>query len=583
MSTFKNYTIIRSIGKGGMSEVFLAEDNRFNTKVAIKVLNREFSSNSNISKRFIAEARNLFRMSHPNIVRVTDLIEEDGKKAFVMEFIEGNNLRDEVEKLKTLNSEVIGAFLSQMLSALGYCHSEGLVHRDIKPSNFMITSKGQIKLLDFGIAKNTENRSEYTQTGTSHKMGTPLYMSPEQILETKSVDFRTDIYSLGVVLWQLVTGKKPYDSKSMSAFQIQLNIVKDALPVTGSEFDEIIQKCTAKDPKDRFQSCKEIQISCDRLIHKKGINSSEEDTLISINLSANKKKKLVDLRRDLLATYSVRKSSFSRIPRKSYPKDLLFILLGFLVLLIFLISFYFLRRSSLSGAETIEGEKNNYDPEMILVNGGKFSMLGTNNTAPRNANFKSEMVQLSAFYISKFEVTQKLWKAVMGYNPSINSSCYDCPVENVSWNEAQDFIKELNLKTGKNYRLPTEAEWEYAARGGNKNSGSIYSGSNEISAVAWHKNNSDGRTHEVGKKQPNVLGLYDMSGNVWEWCLDNYSYYSSIINLTNPINTRESLSRSLRGGSYNEYDVKLRLGFRTGNTPDSRSADRGFRLVLISK
>lgn len=258
MSTFKNYTIIRSLGKGGMAEVFLAEDIRFKTKVAIKVLNHEFSSNSNISQRFIAEARNLFRMSHPNIVRVTDLIEEDGKKAFVMEYIEGNNLRDEIDRVKNLSPELIRTWLPQMLSALGYCHSKGFVHRDIKPSNFMLTAEGQIKLLDFGIAKHTENQSEYTQTGTSQMMGTPLYMSPEQILETRSVDLRSDIYSLGVVLWQLVTGKRPYDSQTMSAFQIQLKIVKDPLPATVSEFDEIIQKCTAKDPKDRFQSCQEI-------------------------------------------------------------------------------------------------------------------------------------------------------------------------------------------------------------------------------------------------------------------------------------------------------------------------------------
>jgi serine/threonine protein kinase len=258
MSTFKNYTIIESLGKGGMAEVYLAEDNRFKTKVAIKVLNHEFSSNSNISQRFIAEARNLFRMSHPNIVRVTDLIEEEGKRAFVMEYIEGNNLRDESDRVKNLSPEVIRTRMTQMLSALGYCHSKGFVHRDIKPSNFMLTAEGQIKLLDFGIAKNTENHSEYTQTGTSQMIGTPLYMSPEQILETKSVDLRSDIYSLGVVLWQLVTGKKPYDSQTLSAFQIQLKIVNEPLAITGSKLDEIIQKCTAKDPKDRFQNCEEI-------------------------------------------------------------------------------------------------------------------------------------------------------------------------------------------------------------------------------------------------------------------------------------------------------------------------------------
>ena len=258
MSTFKNYTIIKSLGKGGMAEVFLAEDIRFKTKVAIKVLNSDFSSNSNISQRFIAEARNLFRMSHPNVVRVIDLIEEEGKKAFVMEYIDGNNLRDEIERSKNVSQVDIRSWMPQMLSALGYCHSEGIVHRDIKPSNFMLNSRGQIKLLDFGIAKNVEKNVGYTPTTTTHMMGTPIYMSPEQINESKSVDYRSDIYSLGVVLWQLVTGKPPYDSHILSTFQIQLKIVKDPLSSTGSKFDEIIQRCTAKDPKDRFQKCEDV-------------------------------------------------------------------------------------------------------------------------------------------------------------------------------------------------------------------------------------------------------------------------------------------------------------------------------------
>ena len=290
MSTFKNYTIIKSLGKGGMSEVFLAEDNRFKTQVAIKVLNQKFSANSNISQRFIAEARNLFRMSHPNIVRVTDLIEEDGKKAFVMEYIEGRNLRDESERLKNLSQEIIRAWLNQMLSAIAYCHSKGLIHREIKPSNFMITNEGQIKLLDFGISKNSNNNSEYTQTGTSQMLGTPMYMSPEQILETRSVDLRSDIYSLGVVLWQLVTGKKPYDSQTLSAFQIQTKIVNEPLTATGSKFDEIIKKCSAKDPSKRFQNCEEVQTAVNELDNFRDIGSTDDKTLLDINPSGDKTK-----------------------------------------------------------------------------------------------------------------------------------------------------------------------------------------------------------------------------------------------------------------------------------------------------
>jgi len=288
MTTFKNYTIIRSLGKGGQAEVFLAEDNRFQSKVAIKVLNADLALNPHISQRFIAEARNMFRLSHQNIIRVSDLIEEDGRKAFAMEYIEGNNLRDEVEKFGALSQEVILAWMPQILQAMSYCHAEGLVHRDIKPSNFMLTKKGQIKLLDFGIAKIIGGNSEYTQTGTSQIMGTPLYMSPEQILETRNVDLRSDIYSLGVVLWQFATGKKPYDSETLSSFQIQSRIVNEPLPLSGGKFDEIIQKCTAKDSKARFQSCEEIQEALDGLFKNSKASLDSEQTIISPRVSDEK-------------------------------------------------------------------------------------------------------------------------------------------------------------------------------------------------------------------------------------------------------------------------------------------------------
>ena len=281
MSTFKNYTIIKSLGKGGQAEVFLAEDTRFLSKVAIKILSPELSSNANMSQRFIAEARNMFQMSHQNIIRVTDLIEEDGKKAFVMEYIEGNNLRDEAERLAPLSADIIRNWMSQILAALEYCHSKGMIHRDIKPSNFMITAQGQVKLLDFGIAKNTESNTEYTQTGTSQMMGTPIYMSPEQILETKSVDLRSDIYSVGVVLWQFVTGKKPYDSQTLSSFQVQTKIVNEPLPSTGTKFDEIISKCTAKNPANRFQNCADAQKELDKIFNNSKNVSTADHTIVS--------------------------------------------------------------------------------------------------------------------------------------------------------------------------------------------------------------------------------------------------------------------------------------------------------------
>jgi uncharacterized protein (TIGR02145 family) len=255
MNTITNYTIKSELGQGGMATVYLAEDKKFLTNVAVKVLSKEFAHNENIRKRFLAEARNMFRMSHPNIIKVTDLIEEGDTVAFVMEYIEGETLKDYLERKGKLNDDEIKAIFTQMLAAVGYVHEQGLIHRDIKPSNFMISPKGQVKLLDFGIAKNTDsNSAEYTQTSTSQQMGTPMYMSPEQVNETKSVTAQSDIYSLGVVLWQMVMGQKPYDTKTLSNFQLQSKIVNENLALTNTNWDTSIQKATHKNLDSRYTS-----------------------------------------------------------------------------------------------------------------------------------------------------------------------------------------------------------------------------------------------------------------------------------------------------------------------------------------
>ena len=188
-------------------------------------------------------------------IKVTDLIEEGDTVAFVMEYIEGDTLKDYLERKGKLNDEEIKTIFTQMLAAVAYVHEQGLIHRDIKPSNFMINPKGQVKLLDFGIAKNTDtNSAEYTQTSTSQQMGTPMYMSPEQVNETKSVTAQSDIYSLGVVLWQMVMGQKPYDTKTLSNFELQLKIVQEPLTLTQTIWDSCIQKATHKNLESRYTS-----------------------------------------------------------------------------------------------------------------------------------------------------------------------------------------------------------------------------------------------------------------------------------------------------------------------------------------
>ena len=188
-------------------------------------------------------------------------------------------------------------------------------------------------------------------------------------------------------------------------------------------------------------------------------------------------------------------------------------------------------------------------------------------------------VTVGDFYIGKYEVTQAEWKAVMGNNPS-KFKGDDLPVANVSWNDIQKFLKKLNKLTGYTYRLPTEAEWEYAARGGNKSKGYKYAGSNDVDKVAWHYANSGNKTHPVGTKQPNELGIYDMSGNVWEWCNDwYYEKYYKISPTNNPTGLLRGEQRVLRSGSWNYSNYGCRVADRSLNYPPSSYSYSGFRLV----
>jgi formylglycine-generating enzyme required for sulfatase activity len=220
------------------------------------------------------------------------------------------------------------------------------------------------------------------------------------------------------------------------------------------------------------------------------------------------------------------------------------------------------------------------EDDMVLVEGGTFTM---GYTVEQGSDYYDDekpahRVTLSGFYISKYEVTQAQWREVMGSNPSYFKNCDNCPVEQVSWNEVQEFIRKLNQMTGKNYRLPTEAEWEYAARGGNKSRGYKYSGSNNIDQVAWHNGNSGRKTHPIGQKQPNELGLFDMSGNVWEWCSDWSGAYGSA-SQTNPKGPTSGSSRVNRGGSWFNFSQLCRVSLRSSRAPGNRDSFLGFRVV----
>jgi uncharacterized protein (TIGR02145 family) len=238
----------------------------------------------------------------------------------VMEYIEGDTLKGFMDRKRKPSDGEVRQLLLQMLGAMIYVHDQGLVHRDIKPSNFMITPQGKVKLMDFGIAKQLNPGSpEYTSTGTNQQMGTAMYMSPEQIHETRNVTVQSDIYSLGVVLWQMVTGLKPYDMGTLSTFQLQTKIVTEPLPLTSTVWDGIIQRATEKEMEKRYRDAKEFKEAL------KGAENSytQESTRIE-------DKTVFEQKGSSTITNSIPKGSAAKTTKKSNPIG---IIIGLVIIL----------------------------------------------------------------------------------------------------------------------------------------------------------------------------------------------------------------------------------------------------------
>jgi uncharacterized protein (TIGR02145 family) len=251
------YSIIRLIGEGGMASVYEGQHESLGTSSAIKILNPILSTNLQIRERFKNEAKFMSSLKHPNIGIIHDFEESDSYLAIVMEMLDGQDLNAVIKSRgRFSDSEVYNVF-EQILAAFQYAHEKGIVHRDIKPSNIFILPNGHVKILDFGIAKLYGQGLEITQTGT--QMGTPMYMSPEQVKADKSIDHRSDIYSLGVTLYAMLAGGSPYDAPNDSAYEIFKKIVEEPLPrlKVNSIWENVLLTACDKDREKRFQSCDE--------------------------------------------------------------------------------------------------------------------------------------------------------------------------------------------------------------------------------------------------------------------------------------------------------------------------------------
>ena len=555
------YRIIKKLGQGGFGITYLAENTLLEGKVAIKeFFFKEYcerddstscvtiptSGNREIVERFkqkfIKEARTIFSLNHPNIVRIHDVFEENDTAYYVMDYIEGESLGDMVKRRGAIpEAEALG-YVKDVASALEYIHSKNINHLDIKPGNLMKRKEdGRIIVIDFGVAK---QYAAVISEGCTPACISYGYSPAEQYRKNGVQSFspQSDVYALAATLFKLLTGSTPPEA---------IEVLSEGLPVAELQEKHIsrpVISAIAMAMKGRHERTQTIA-----------------EFVSNLENRANKSKKPVFKSGWLWAV----------------------VVAVTIVAIWLMVPFNKGASSDNSSNDSIYTPKiktfyaNGVPFEMVEVRGGTFRMGATSEQGCDAYDWEKPVhsVTLSGYYIGKTEVTQVLWEAVMGSNPSRFKGDY-LPVEYVSWDDCQEFIEKLNYLTGQNFRLPTEAEWEFACRGGNNSRGYKYSGSNYIDNVAWYDGNSGGKTHPVATKSPNELGIYDMSGNVWEWCADWYGDYSSGAQ-TNPKGPYDGSVRVIRGGCWDYGVGRCRSSNRGGGDPANRGSDGlGLRLAL---
>ena len=736
------YRIEEHLGSGGFGCTYKAYYNTMGCYVAIKesfvkdFCNREENGTVKVAtqgktelvdklrNKFFNEARTLFssKMYHPNIVRVSDVFEENGTVYYVMDYIEGSTLATLIEQKGHLAEDEALRYIRQVADALKHLHANNCLHLDVKPANIMIDGSGKAVLIDFGVSKQyDEANGENTSTLLGHTPGyAPIEQSGRGLIKFNAA---CDIYALGATLYKALTGTTPVEAtlragdKSLceltypehvsaairTAIDKAMQISRGDRPQSIEEFLCLVESGKIKDESgkpdagetvlngnvkaaskregenlfthtasessfdevkgengklvaDESQSIDVVEVpdSADTVISNESEKSHSADAVIlndseksqpanneilrsaqndnSANGRQNDKdgNEEVERRNEKEHSVSAVISNESEKSQKNKPGKSLWLIL-LLLLLVAVAGAWFLFGGTGNGdapkrdtkkqelkeeAPTPSKGKEQEQPvaldnsfktrefkvgkvsfKMVAVEGGKFRMGsedGESNEKPVHD------VTVSDYYIGETEVTQALWEAVMGttirdqaekgtWSTDLKGIGYNYPMYYISYDDCVAFVKKLNekmkaegqLPAGREFRLPTEAEWEFAARGGNSSRGYRYSGSNTLSSIAWYGESWDtGSTHPVKQKQANELGLYDMSGNVWEWCYDSYSGYPTLPQTNPKVDNGPGSSRVLRGGSWGDFARYCRVASRNRISPDYRFNSFGLRLAL---
>ncbi len=609
-----------------MGVVYRARDRKLGRLVALKQLLTTGAGDERAAQRFWREARTIAALDHFNIVRIYNVLEEQGSFWIEMELVEGGSLEALIQQEGALSIARVCDIGRQLCDALAVAHNKGIIHRDVKPANVLLTDRGTPKLADFGLARDQAADAAYTMTGSL--MGTMLYAAPEQLVSGKHVDERSDIYALGATLYVMATGQKP-------------RIVR--LDLVPSELRELIGKCLEEHPDRRYASAKALSEALRDAVEDRTtptVTASTEsacpncgyDNPLDVQFCQKCGSGLFhkcpkctrENRIDIeycggcglnLPAYRTATAALDQakahLEKREYDEAITAAKAG--------LSTGELQdelqeslRTASSGLERVStyGEPfiNSIGMELVHIEPGTF-MMGT----PEDEDDEDEddededdededdededdededdededdegpqhrVTLRGGFYMGVTQVTQAQWRAVMGMNPS-EFKGDDLPVERVSWDDAVAFCEKLSRSEGRTYRLPSEAEWEYACRAGMTTRFCFGDDEDGLGRYGWYEDNSNDETNPVASKQPNAWGLHDMHGNVWEWCQDWYdSGYYGRSPAQDPTNTRAGTYRVLRGGSWYSNPWGCQSAYRGIDTPATRNLLIGFRVCL---
>nr|WP_290601757.1 bifunctional serine/threonine-protein kinase/formylglycine-generating enzyme family protein [Anabaena sp. AL93] len=470
---------------------------------------------------FQQEAKRLQELGkHPQIPDLEAFFSQDSRLYLVQDFIDGQNLLQEFQNQGTLNEPQIRNILIELLPVLQFIHDNKVIHRDIKPENIIRSKNGKLFLIDFGVSKETSG-SILTRIGT--KIGTPGYAPPEQF--RGMAYHNSDLYSLAVTCVRLLTGHFQKSDGSDQLFDTNRMEWQWRKYVSLSqELIDVLETMLQDIPAKRYQSATEVLTAL----------ANQKTIVIPTPPPAN--------------------TNLNIHPQSSFTEDL----------------------------------GKGIKLEMIAIPGGTFLMGSPENEAERiSSQSPQHQVTVPSFFMGKYQLTQAQYQAIMGNNPSYFKD-NNRPVENVSWDDAVTFCQKLSQKTGKNYRLPSEGEWEYACRAGTKTP--FYFGDNITTDLVnydgnySYKSSPKGKyrqqTTDVGTFPPNAFGLYDMHGNVYEWCEDDW--HDDYINAPtdgSAWNSRIGNRKLVRGGSWHSDPVTCRSAFRGHWKLDDSRYHVGFRVV----